>query len=265
MLASAPMALAGDYQININCSDGGSVSVNKKSGTADAGELIKVFILPESNLWALQTFSVTRQDDGTAVECADYYDPHYQAYSFAMPACDVTIDVAFRRAFFNVAMSPPTDEGAATASVDHAATGDKVDVEVYPASGFHTVGLQVKEDHTGHYLTAIKNGDNQYSFTIGWDDVTITPQFAPTSQHPVHIADTENGSIETQRSAYEGDVVYFFTHPDIGYATESVKGTVTKEVAVTMPPARNIYFGITSFTRSSRFSRIPPFTAERSA
>ncbi len=235
MLASAPMALAGAYHININSSEGGSVSVSKMSGTADAGEFIRVFIRPESNLWTLHSFSITRQDDGTVVEYADYYDPNYQAYSFTMPAADVTITASFARVFYAVTVSPSTEEGSALANVDHAATGDEVVVNVYPADGFHAVGLQVKEDDTGEYLTATKIGNNLYTFTIGSDDVTVTPLFAPTPKYPVYVAETEHGSIDVEERGYEGDAVFFHTYPDRGYATESVNVVASTSQFASLP------------------------------
>ncbi|MBO4813866.1 MAG: BspA family leucine-rich repeat surface protein [Muribaculaceae bacterium] len=222
MFAVAPVTMARNYHINIFNNNGGSLTVNKLSGTANAGELIKVFIHPESDLWTLHQMSITRQDTEEAIQFDPYYDPNYEAYSFTMPPSDVNITAIFTRSYYAVTVSEPAEEGMASVNVDHAAPGTEITVTIYPNDGFQTTGVQVVEDNTGNPINANAIDQNQYSFTIGTDDVTVTPLFEARDIIPISIGETEHGTLLTENSGYEGDVIYFYTEPDQGYDTDVV-------------------------------------------
>ncbi|MBR5101887.1 MAG: BspA family leucine-rich repeat surface protein, partial [Muribaculaceae bacterium] len=233
MLATTPMAMASSYLINITSNDGGNVKVNKMSGSAEAGDLIKVFIHPDNDLWALQSLSIVRDDNGSNIDYDDYYDQNYEAYSFTMPASNVSINATFMRAFYSITVNNDDADGQGYATVDvtRAATDSVVTATVTPLDGFRIMGLQVIEDNTGNEIIPTSIANNQYSFTIGYDDVTVTPLFTPAPDFPIYTGETQNGTINTDVSGFEGANMFAYTEPERGYVTDSLWVMVETENA----------------------------------
>ena len=234
MFAAAPMAMAGDYQIEIYNNTGGSITVNKLSGTADEGELIKVFIHPDNDLWSLHHIAVTRKDNDLAIPLDDYYDPNYEAYSFTMPAVDVRITAIFVRSLYTINVSN-SEGGTASVNVDRAAPDSEITVTIDPYEGYRTTGVQVVENDTGNPVTATAIGQDQYSFTLGTHDVTVTPSFEALPIINILAGETEHGTILIEDSGYEGDVIYFYTNPDRGYDTDVVTVVVETDNSSSIP------------------------------
>ena len=234
MFAAAPMAMAGDYQIEIYNNTGGSITVNKLSGTADEGELIKVFIHPDNDLWSLHHIAVTRKDNDLVVPLEDYYDPNYEAYSFTMPAVDVRITAIFVRSLYTIDVSNP-EGGTASVNVDRAAPDSEITVTMDPYEGYRTTGVQVVENDTGNPVTATAISQDQYSFTLGTHDVTVTPLFEALPRINILAGETEHGTILIEDSSYEGDVMYIYTNPDQGYDTDVVTVVAETENSSSFP------------------------------
>lgn len=220
LLACVQSAMA--YQIKILNNQGGTVTINKKAGTAEEGDLIKVFIRPESDLWILHQFSITRNDTEDIVEYEDYYDPNFKAYSFTMPASDVTITAIFVRLFYAITVSEPTQQGYATVDTERVSPSGTVTVTTYPNSGYRATGVNVVEANSGNQLTATAICENTYSFTIEDEDVTVTPTFETIPEHPIEAGNPEHGSITVEDSGYEGDMIYVYTKPERGFAAYKV-------------------------------------------
>ena len=221
MLATAMTAeAAGDYQINVTCSEGGTLSLNKASLTANAGDLVKVFAHPDNDTWQFQSLTIVRDDNGQAVSYSDYYDANYQGFSFTMPQANVSISATFVKVSFAVTVSNPVEGGKATVDVENGATGTEVTVTVSPNAGYKTVNVTALEQTTGNELTVTKVSDNVYSFILGDDDVLVTPAFEALRMINVQTSGDENGSLNVDETAYPGEVVYFYTVPAPGYTVD---------------------------------------------
>lgn len=225
MIAATPLALAGDYTINISCSDGGSVTINRMSGTADADEEIKVFLHPDNDMWELESLSILRADNNEPIQYEPYHDPNYEAYSFKMPAADVDITVSFLRAFYSIEVLNP-DGGFAETSVSKAATGDEVRVKITPFDGYRILGVFARTVFTSEDVTLNYVSDSVYTFTVGYDDVMIYPLFVSLPSIDIRRTDSENGDCSVEENGFEGEEIYVYTSPDRGYTTSEV--TVTR-------------------------------------
>lgn len=222
MLAIASQALAADkYQIKINCGEGGTVTVSKMTGMASEGELLRLFIHPESDLWELESLTIMRAN-GSKIDYEDYYDPNYEAYCFTMPASNVIINAIFKRTRFAVTVNNTSEGGSAVASPDKGTPGTAVNVHTDARYGYYASAVQVTEDLFGKSIGVMSVSDNDWQFTLGDDDVTVTPVFEKLPFIEIEKGSHKNGDFTVTDHEYWGETVQIFPTPDTGYMVDVV-------------------------------------------
>lgn len=143
---------------------------------ADAVELL----VTAEDGWYITDVSVIGTDDaGTLFEISGNTDETLTQTSvtFNMPNEDVMISVSYAKITYSITLVFDAAEGTVvTDPADTANIGDEVAIEITPEYGYHTDEVVVT-DENGENLVLSKIDEDNYSFTMPTQDVTVTVTF----------------------------------------------------------------------------------------
>ena len=209
------------YEVSTEAADGGEVKVGKDS--AAAGEYVYFYVVPEDGFLLTGVYVSTGGES---------YITH-EGF-FVMPEDDVTVSAVFvPDDFVNIdryELEFADTEGAGSVETvsdkTHFAAGEKVVLNIEPASGYEAQGLVVN----GTYFEKI---GNEYYFFMPPEKAFISVDFRFTG-YPIEISVPENAEVfcEDERGC-AGDTVFFSAEADEGYfltvSAECENGEITVE------------------------------------
>lgn len=164
-----PTFEAVEYAIICEPTENGTFTVDAESAVIDT--VINVSVKAEEN-YQLNTITIT-DAKGNLVS----YTGEGEAYSFVMPASDVTVAVVFEEipeVLYNITIGE-TQNGTITLSKDTAGPGSTVTVTAAPAEGYKLAAIQVA-DGSGNNV-ATNGSENVYTFEMPESDVIVVATF----------------------------------------------------------------------------------------
>jgi hypothetical protein len=215
-------------------------AISASPANAAAGAVVTLTVTPASG-YRLQagSLTVTKAAGGGTVP------PHQTgaaAFTFTMPACNVTVSAAFEAIpaeVYAITIDDELSNGTITASYASAAEDDGVTLWVTPASGYRLQAgsLTVTKDAGGTVAVTLAN-PGEYTFTMPGEAVTVSAVFEaiPAGAHTVTIdAGLSHGAVSADpASAAEGETVTLWVTPDGTYrlaagslAVSGASGAVT--------------------------------------
>ncbi|WP_051688390.1 InlB B-repeat-containing protein [Butyrivibrio sp. AE2032] len=150
--------------------------------------------------------------------------------TFTMPAHDVNVYVAFKKASYSIYVGI-TGPGSIETSDNKANPGDVVTITSIPDEGYKLDSISVY-DHDYNPIS-VKNN----AFTMPESDVTVYATFVK-ADYNVTLAEAQNGTATLSASvAQMGDTVTVTASPATGYELDSIKvnGTKISGKTFTMP------------------------------
>ncbi|MBR3211038.1 MAG: hypothetical protein IKF71_03765 [Bacilli bacterium] len=149
------------------------------------GDTINVHVNPKKDNYRVVVEIV--DGSGNSVE----FEQDGNDYSFVMPNKDVTINVSYY-SLYKITVNTPTGTESWDINIDDlnaVLAGESVVYTVTPKYGYELVSVNVVGNNSAVSVT--KTGDNEYSFTMPYKDVTITPVFAKV-KNSVTIVENEH-------------------------------------------------------------------------
>ncbi len=185
---------------------------------ARAGETVTLTVTPDVGYEAEQVTITYGEITETVEAGAD------GAYTFKMPAEDVTVSATFRAAKYTVTVEV-AGNGQASVAGDptYFLMGDTVALTVEPEEGYeldkieytYTVGADTK-------TVEVAEADGAYTFTMPAANVTVTVTFTAV-EYAVTVEKTENGQVTADRTyAAEGGTVTLTVTPAGGYELDAL-------------------------------------------
>ena len=220
LLASMQVA-AVNYSATFETVGVGHVSLNKRT-TIQAGETLRLFVLPADD-WELQRVKVVRASDETVeLELSDYADPNYTAYSFVAPEDDIIVRTTFVRVWYNISIDQPEEGGIVSVDNVRVREGDQIAIRLYPDVEYKTYWVNVTRDDNSRTVNTYKSNSNLYYFTMPESDVMITVGFTLKEKYTIALSSSEHGSAVVKNSGVLNETIIVTTNPDHGYETERV-------------------------------------------
>ncbi|MBQ2824405.1 MAG: hypothetical protein IJF18_07490 [Oscillospiraceae bacterium] len=223
------------YSIKVGESENGSITIANLPEEAKAADYSYIYMyIYDSDVTAnpdkgykLSGLCYSYVKDGETYKAnLNRYDSGGYYY-FSMPDADVTITAEFVKEDYNVTVTSNDETmGTASASVETAQIGDKVNIYSEPASEDYELAewrivkgdieIESQETETPDGIQV------NYYFTMSAEDVEIKAVFKPVGSYLIDAAETEHGTVTVSGSAKEGDTVEFTAVPDIGYEISKV-------------------------------------------
>ncbi len=210
-------------------------------GPVKVGETVTVIVKPNQG-YELDTLTAATFDGNVKGTAVPAVKQNNGTYTFIMPDSDVMVELVFKKADSSqpdvgtpnpvVAIQPP--HGSLTASPDSAKAGETVTLTVKPEQGYELDDLGVTAAFDGTTVTAVKQGDGTYTFTMPDDAVIVGAMFKKTGStqpdvgtaSPVTVTQASHGSVTaSSASAKAGDKVTLTATPEQGYELSAL--TVT--------------------------------------
>lgn len=161
--------VADEYTITTEASENGSFTVDAQTAAMDT--VINVTTAPAEGF---QVNSLTITDaEGNPIG----YTGENDAYTFVMPASNVTVAVTFEEiptVTFGVTTNP-TENGTITLSKDNAGAGSTVTITAAPAAGYKVASVSVI-DASGNTV-ALAGSGNVFTFEMPESEVTVSATF----------------------------------------------------------------------------------------
>jgi hypothetical protein len=174
------------YTVTVTAPTHGTITANPVKAAAEAA--ITLTVTPDTT-WKIQGLPKVTREGGGAVTVTG----SGTAYSFAMPADNVTVS-----AVFEAQEAPPpqytvtvaaTPHGTISANPTTAAAGTTIALTVTPGAGYVLKAGSVKANDTPVTVTGTSG-----AFTMPAADVTVTGEFE-AEVYPVQIGNLTNGEI----------------------------------------------------------------------
>ena len=199
------------YAVNIDDAVKNYVSANPATAAKDATVNLTI-TAPENKEVDTVSYKVDGNNTSVPVE------PVNNAYSFKMPAGDVTVTATFKNKMYEVKIAGGIAGGAVTTDKGTAAMGDTVTVSVVPESGYVLDKVTVKCGAENVTVTA----DNKFQMPSG--DVTVTATFKEeVKTYKVNVATPENGTVTANTTTAEaGKTVTLTVTPASGYTLDKL-------------------------------------------
>lgn len=216
----------------------GTVSVNglistQKTFNYQYQDDVTIVVTPDAGYY-VESIVVTADDDGeelftTGIQAKPAMDTSAGeplTLSFKMPAEDVTYKVTYQKMDYSITRVFNAEHGIVT-SVDSAQLGDVVDVVVTPKRGYALKSLTATyaDGRKSLVLTEVK--ENQFTFTMPADAVTITAEFVQVTYN-VTMTQTGkgvvrlNGHDSTDITADYLEVITIDATPEKGWELVSI-------------------------------------------
>lgn len=199
------------YDVNVNASSGGTVTVDKS--TVFAGETVTITVTPD------QGYSLA---DIACTSTAGVID--IENNTFEMPEGDVTINATFAPLH---TVTQGTVTGATLAiSSPSVVAGETVTLTFTPNTGYEFVSLSVKFND-GQEKTIEYSGSNKvYTFTAVDYNMIVDAVYA--LKYSVNVNAPSGGTVIVDKStAFAGETVTITATPELGYRLISVSCTST--------------------------------------
>lgn len=192
--------------------------VMAKPAYGEAGDQITLTLLPDGG-YEVDSLSVTflneeltlsQQDDNTV--------------QFTMPTGDVHVDASFVKNAYFVNIADNMLHGTVVADPTYGDEGDQIYLTVTPDGGYMMDTLTITCGSTTIDY-AMENG--QYVFLMPAGDVTVNCTFR-SAAYLVNVSSqiTHGTVVASPNYGYQGDEIYLYVTPEIGYELSSL--TVTK-------------------------------------
>ena len=181
-----------EYTITVEDTSGGTAAVS--SAAAVPGAEVTVTATPDKG-YELESIMV----NGEVIK----------GNKFAMPDCEVTVKVTFKKCIYKISVNTSTT-GTAVVSKTKANYGDEITVETTPDNGYKLSKIAVK---TAGGDTVKVTGN---TFIMPDEDVTVNVTFAKIS-YQIVCEETQNGMISVVASAKMGNHITVVATPDEGY------------------------------------------------
>jgi len=165
----------GDYDVNLECDINGDAWLSHES--ADEDDIVKIYADPDKN-YAIDSIVVRKgtSTTGTKVSVIEEDDYSY----FVMPDSDVTVYVEFIPSFatgdYDIDLVYGEQYGSVELSQNSADSGERVEIEIDPKTGYKIFAVYVEKTRTGASVSVKKSGSDYY-FTMPAADVTVTVSF----------------------------------------------------------------------------------------
>ena len=207
-----------DYVITVSESENGAVGADKE--TAIIGEEVTLTVTPDKG-YVVNSLTVNGED--VTAQVAD------GAYSFTMPAGDVTVTATFKAIIYGITIDE-SENGTVGADKENAIIGEEVTLTITPDTGYALSSLTVNgEDVTDQVV------EDKYSFTMPAGDVTVSAEFE-MADYGIAISSVTGGTVAAQATAHYGETVALTVSEEAGYmlATILVKDAAGDGVSVDM-------------------------------
>lgn len=218
--------------------DQGTVELSRS--TAAKGKQVSIFPEPAEG-FVVDDVKVTKStSSSTTVKVYDDEDEKDETfYYFTMPAYAVKVTVTFKAESgysYQVSVDSGITNGKVEVSETEADSGDKVNIEAKPNTGYEIDTVVVTKSN-GTKVTVTKNTDGTYSFTMPASKVTVDATFkkAPTGYKVNVDSGIINGKIEvSQTTANSTTKITVTAKPNTGYEVDTVVVTTTAGAKVTV-------------------------------
>lgn len=199
------------YDVNVNASSGGTVTVDKS--TVFAGETVTITVTPD------QGYSLA---DIACTSTAGVID--IENNTFEMPEGDVVINATFAP-LRTVAQGTVT---GATLSISPSSVlaGETVTLTFTPNVGYYFVSLSVKFNDGQEKTIEYSGSNNVYTFTAVDYNMIVDAVYA--LKYSVNVNTPTGGTVIVDKStAFAGETVTITATPELGYRLISVSCTST--------------------------------------
>ncbi len=230
---------AKTYTVNLSYNkDQGTVELSRNK--AASGKTVSIFPEPEEG-YVVDEVKVTKStSSSTTVKVYDGEDEKGETfYYFTMKAYAVKVTVTFKAengSSYQVAVDSGITNGKVEVSETKADSGDKVNIEATPNSGYEVDTVVVTKSN-GTKVTVTKNSDGTYTFTMPASKVTVDATFKKAATgYKVNVdSGITNGKIEVSQSTANSNAKITVTaKPNSGYEIDTVVVTKAGGVKVTV-------------------------------
>lgn len=210
----------------------GTASVSSTS--AVQGTKVTVTVTPDDLYYVAYDGVTVTTANGTKVTVSSTGD----AYSFTMPASDVTVNVKLehkRRYAQFYDYDGPVENGTVTVSPEAPQkVGETVTLTIKPDKGYQLESISAYDCLAEKNLELSGTG-NTRTFTMPDADVRLHATFVPATAHKITAAKPDGGTVTLSReSALAGDEVTVTLAPSEGYELTSVSATDATGKAVAL-------------------------------
>ena len=157
------------YTITIdeNVVNGAVNAVKEGEGTsANMGDKIVVTVTPDAGYEVEEVFYTPENGTKTVINAVE------GAYSFTMPAANVTVSATFKAIDYTVTVDDTTN-GTVSSDKNTANVGETVTLTVTPNTGYELNELKVNSGA----VAVTEGNDGKYTFTMPADNVIVTASF----------------------------------------------------------------------------------------
>ncbi len=191
---------------------GGSLSFSLEE--ASAGATITVY--PSAN----EGYGFVKlESDVSSVTFSEVKDSDKLAYTFVMPACNITVNAEFTLNSYGISASSIAN-GSINFSVDKAVMGTSIIVDVTANKGYElkTIGSEVE----GVVISPITVG-SKYKFNMPGRDVVIDATFEKISYDVIVASSIQGGSVTVSpATAHVGDKITVTYAANSGYRFDGI-------------------------------------------
>ncbi len=230
---------AKTYAVNLSYNkDQGSVELSRSK--APSGKTVSIFVEPEEGYEVDDVKVAKSTSSTTTINVYDDEDEKGETfYYFTMKAYAVKVTVTFKAengSSYQVAVDSGITNGKVEVSDTSADSGDKVNIEAKPNTGYEVDTVVVTKSN-GTKVTVTKNTDGTYTFTMPASKVTVDATFKKAATgYKVNVDSTiTNGKIEvSQATANTSTKITVTAKPDTGYEIDTVVVTTSSGAKVTV-------------------------------
>lgn len=153
------------YEIKVIDVEGGTITANATQ--AKASDTVTLTAVADAG-YEFTSWTLTSGATATDASAA--------STTFTMPAAAVTVTTTFTKKDFTVSGPNSVENGTVTGVPATAKMGEEVTITATPTEGYEAT-VEVK-DSKNAAIAVTKGADNEYTFTMPADDVTVTVTFA---------------------------------------------------------------------------------------
>jgi hypothetical protein len=237
------------YSINIASLSKGSITADRESATA--GTKIALTAAPEPG-YALKADSLRVKNGTVEISGSD------GAYSFVMPASNVTVTAEFEAILYTVTIDALIN-GSVAVNQTNAAAGVEITLTAAPDPGY---ALKAGTVRVNNGAVEASGSGLVYAFAMPAENVTVAAEFEALTEgiYTIGIGNILNGTINADPTrAHAGAAIALTVMPHAGYALKA--GTVTVNGgAVTVSGSGGPYAFVMpaeNVTASAEFEAIP--------
>lgn len=204
------------YNITVNATEHGTVTA---PATAGYDTPVEITVNPEKGYQIASIKVLYKQ--GAEEKTINPTLTETGAYTFAMPAAQVSVVATFEPVAYKISIAP-TEHGKVTAPAT-AGLDAPVEITVAPDGGYQLASIKVlynqgTEEET---IDPTLTGNGTYTFAMPAANVSVVATFEPIA-YKIFVASTEHGTVTAPATALFGTLVDVTITPEPGYEIDEI-------------------------------------------